>query len=96
MVSVAASNVFYGFRRGKERFFYGFRRGKGTFVYGFRRGRERLFMVSVVAGNVCLWFPSLVFYGFRRGRERFFMVSVVGFLWFPAATGPRLSLRWKP
>ena len=44
--------------------------------------------------NVCLWFPSLVFNGFRRGKERLFMVSVV-LLWFPAATGPRLSLRWK-
>ena len=28
-------------------------------------------MVSVVGGNVCLWFPSLFFYGFRRGRKTF-------------------------
>ena len=42
---------------------------------GFRR---LSFMVSVVAGKYCLWFPSLVFlfYGFRRGKE-LFMVSVV-------------------
>ena len=51
------------------RFSYGFRRGKGTFFNGFRRGKERFlivsvvgfFMVSVVARNVFLWFPSLVF-----------------------------------
>ena len=57
-----------------------------------------LFMVSVVAGKriilvsvvVCLWFPSwqrtFFFYGFRRWL----------FLWFPASTGLRLSLQWKP
>ena len=42
--------------------------------------RFRMFfcMVSVVAGNYLLWFPSLLlFNGFRRGRKRFFfMVSV--------------------
>ena len=50
-------------------FSYGFRRGRGTFFNGFRRGKERFlmvsvvgfFMVSVVARNVFLWFPSLVF-----------------------------------
>ena len=26
-------------------------------------------MVSVVAGNVFVWFPPLLFYGFRRGRK---------------------------
>ena len=53
--------------------------------YGIRRRRKRflmvpslVFMVSVVARNVC-------FNGFRRWL-----------LWLPAATGPRLSLRWKP
>ena len=47
----------------------GFRRGRGTFFNGFRRGKERFlmvsvvgcFMISVVARNVFLWFPSLVF-----------------------------------
>ena len=29
-----------------------------------------LIMVSVLAANVCLWFPSLVCYGFRRVRKR--------------------------
>ena len=29
------------------------------------------FMVSVVAGNICLWFPSLVLYGVHRGRKMF-------------------------
>ena len=28
-----------------------------------------LFMVSVVAGNMCLWFPPFFVYGFRRGRK---------------------------
>ena len=44
---------------------------------------QRLFMVSVVgccivsvvAGNIVLWFLSLALYGFRRGRKRC--------LWFP-------------
>ena len=69
--------------------------GKHLF-YGFRRW---LFMFSVVARKTFVfWFPSLVL----------FMVSIVarnvfvdGFrrcfvLWLLAATGPRLSLRWKP
>ena len=61
----------------------GFRR---WFFYGFRRGRKTLFN----------GFRRCLFNGFRRGKE-LFMVSVVGcFLWFPAATGLRLSLRWKP
>ena len=56
------------------------------FLNGFRRGRK----------TFLLRFPSLVVYGFRRAKERFCMVSVVVlFLWFPAATGPRLSLRWN-
>ena len=47
-----------------------------------------LLMVSVVAGNVCVWFPSLVFDGFRRGRNTFFnMVSVVGFSMDSAIAG---------
>ena len=37
-------------------------------------------MVSVVAGNVCLWFPSLVVVWFPSWQGTFFMVSVVGFL----------------
>ena len=61
------------------------------------------FMVSVVAGNVFLWFPSLVFlwfpsrqetfsYGFRRGTfsygfHVFLMVSVARFLVDSAVTG---------
>ena len=36
-------------------------------------------MVSVVAGDVCLWFPSLAFYGFCRRRKRCGMVSVLVF-----------------
>ena len=36
-----------------------------------------LFVVSIVAGNVSLWIPSLVFNGFRRGGETFFMAPVL-------------------
>ena len=62
--------VFCVFRTGFHRWFvYGFRRGRKTLFYGFRHA---FLMVSVVARNVFVWFPSLVF------------------LWFPAATGPRL------
>ena len=40
-----------------------------------------LFMVSVVAGNVCYGFRRrFYFHGFRRGRKTCFMVSVAGFL----------------
>ena len=58
--------------------------------------RERFLMVSVVAGNVSYGFPRWCFYGFRRGKERFLWFPSLVFVWFPAATGPRLSLRWKP
>ena len=61
----------------------GFRR---WLFYGSRRGRKTFFN----------GFHRWCFYGFRRGKERFLLVSVVGFLWLPAPTGPRLSLRWKP
>ena len=57
------------------------------------------FMVSVVAGtNILMVSVVGYFYGFRRGKERFLMVSVVILFlkMFPAATGPRLSLRRKP
>ena len=49
-------------------------------------------MVSVVAGNVVLWLPSLVCYGFRRGRERFLMVSVAGLLMDSAVAGGSIIL----
>ena len=89
-------NICYGFRR---RNFDGFcRRRKiqnfrtyrvipfwGIFRTGFRRGRKTLFY------GFRRWF----FNGFRRGKERLSMLSVVVSLWFPAATGPRLSLGWK-
>ena len=50
-------------------FFYGFRRRPHPMIlfYGFF-----FFMVSAVAGNISLWFPSLFFFLFS-----FFMVSVV-------------------
>ena len=96
----------YGFRR---RIFDGFccRRGIQHFrtissessFFGFLGvvSVAGLFMVSVVAGKCfCYGFHRRFVHGFRRGKERFLMVSVVVFLRFPAATGPRLSLRWKP
>ena len=58
-------------------FWTGFRRC--FFCYGFRRGRKTFcmvsvvgfLMVSVVARNVSLWFPSLVFFnGFRLLQDR--------------------------
>ena len=99
--------LFYGFRRWivggfcRRRRIHNFRKYRAIpfllvfrtgfrryLFYGFRRGRE-----TFVYG-FRRWF---IFHGFRRGKERFFIVSVVVFfLWFPAATGPRLSLRWKP
>ena len=55
-----------------------------------------------------LWFPSWqenvcfmvsvvgLLYGLRRGKECFVLwFPSLLFLWFPAATGPRLSLRWN-
>ena len=68
----------------------------------FRTGFRRcfLFMVSVVAGKHFLYgFRRWFVYDFRRGKEHICLLD--GFrrwfvLWFPAATGSRLSLRWKP
>ena len=54
--------------------------------YGFRRGRKTLFY----------GFRRCLFNGFRRGKECFVWFPSFFFVWFPAATGPRLSLRWKP
>ena len=47
-----------------------------------------LFMVSVVAGNVFQWFPSLVVLWFSVvAGQRFFMVSVAGFSLDSAVAG---------
>ena len=47
-----------------------------------------LFMVSVVAGNVFLWFPSLVLFMVSIvAGKRFFMVSVAGFSMDSAVAG---------
>ena len=68
-------DVFYGFRRRHHPTLF------MVSVVGFS-------MVSVVAGNICLWFPSLVFVnGFRRGRKTLLMVSVAVFFVDSAAAG---------
>ena len=90
-----------------QHFFYAFRR---WLFNGFRRGRNRFLMVSVVgfvvmvsilAGNVFLWFPSLDFFNGVRGilfdgfclmvsvvaRKHFVMVSVVGCLMVSVVAG---------
>ena len=65
-----------------------------VFQNGFRRGRNT-FLLFLFNG-----FRRWFFNGFRRGKERFFygfrsFFYFFLFLWFPAATGHRLSLRWK-
>ena len=70
-----------------------------VFCCVFRTGFRRCFfvMVSVVVGK-CLWFPSLVFVWFPSWQGNLFhgFRRWFSFSWFPAATGPRLSLQWKP
>ena len=81
--------LFYGFRRGKERFLMVSVVARERFlmvsVVARERflmvsvvARERFLMVSVVAGNVFLWFPSLLFLWFPSWQGTLFMVSVVG------------------
>ena len=110
MVSVVV--FVYGIRRGRNTFVYGLRRWifnglcPRRRIHNFRMYRAVprflfvfLGLVAVAAAKLS-FMVSVVgfFYGFRRGKGRFVdMVSVVGcFVRFPAATGPRLSLRWKP
>ena len=81
LVSVA---VFSWFPSWQENIFFLWFPSLFLFCYGFRRCFFFLFykeLFSVVARNVFVWFPSFYLYFI---------------LWVPAATGPRLSLRWKP
>ena len=62
------------------------------------RGLHEFYTRAAVARTDFVWFPSLVFVFIVSAVARNDFVwfpSLVCLLWFPAATGPRLSLRWK-
>ena len=109
VVDIIQRFCFYGFRR---RLFNGFRRGRKTFFFFMVSIAGLLVDSAAAGGSIileCIERFLVFLFVFRTGFHRgFLMVSVVarnlfvyGFrrwflLWFPAATGPRLSLRWKP
>ena len=97
MVSVVVGKRFYGFPRW---IFGGFCRRRRIQHFRMYRAipRRWLFMVSVVEGKRLLMVSVVGFLMVSVVARNVFswFPSLVFVLWFPAATGLRLALRWKP